>query len=45
MLIWIIVETTLLGLISFLQPVVTAWGGLILILTFLPGVRRYYRIS
>lgn len=41
-LIWIAVETLLLGLISFLQPVIAVWGALILLITFLPGVNRYY---
>ncbi|OGO39917.1 MAG: hypothetical protein A2147_08510 [Chloroflexi bacterium RBG_16_57_8] len=43
MLIWIIVETVLLGFISFLQPVIAVWAVLILLLAFLPGVRRYFR--
>ena len=42
MLIWIIVETSLLGYVSFLQPVITAWGIAIITLTLLPNVRRYY---
>jgi hypothetical protein len=41
-LIWIAVETLLLGLISFLQPVIAVWGALILLITFLPRVNRYY---
>ena len=43
MLIWIITETALLGYVSFLQPLVAAWGIGIIILTMLPGVRRNYR--
>jgi hypothetical protein len=39
---WIAVETLLLGIISFLQPVIAVWGALILVITFLPGVNRYY---
>jgi hypothetical protein len=42
MLIWIIVETSLLGYVSFLQPVITVWGVAIITLTLLPNVRRYY---
>ena len=45
MLIWIIVETSLLGYVSFLQPVITAWGIAIITLTLLPNVRRYYNSS
>jgi hypothetical protein len=41
-LVWIAVETLLLGLISFLQPVIAVWGALILLITFLPRVNRYY---
>jgi hypothetical protein len=41
-LLWIAVETLFLGIISFLQPVIGVWGALILILTLLPGVSRYY---
>jgi len=43
LLIWIITETLLLGYISFLQPLMAAWGLLILLLALLPAVRRYYR--
>ncbi|OGO07973.1 MAG: hypothetical protein A2Y92_02335, partial [Chloroflexi bacterium RBG_13_57_8] len=43
LLIWIITETSLLGYISFLQPVMTVWGLLILVVALLPGVRRYYK--
>ena len=42
MLIWIIVETSLLGYVSFLQPVITVWSIAIITLTLLPNVRRYY---
>jgi hypothetical protein len=42
LLIWIITETVMLGYISFLQPVMGIWGALILALTALPAVRRYY---
>ena len=42
-LLWIAVETLLLGYISFLQPMVAVWGVVIVILTLLPGVRRYFR--
>ena len=42
MLIWIAVETGLLGYISFLQPAIAIYAGLIITLTLLPGVRRFY---
>ena len=42
MLVWIIVETVLLGYISFLQPVIAGWGSIIIILTLTPNVRKYY---
>lgn len=42
MLIWITVETVLLGYLSFLQPVIAVYGIVIIVLTMLPAVRRYY---
>ena len=42
MLIWISVETILLGYISFLQPLIAVYGAAIILLTFLPATRRYY---
>jgi hypothetical protein len=42
MLIWIIVETVLLGYISILQPIILIWGLIIITLTLLPSVRHYY---
>ena len=42
MLIWIGVETILLGYISFLQPAIAVYGILIILLTLLPNVSRYY---
>jgi hypothetical protein len=42
MLFWIIVEIGLLGYISFLQPLMAVCGILIIILTLLPEIRRYY---
>jgi len=42
MLIWITVETALLGYLSFLQPVIAVYGIVIIVLTVLPEVRRYY---
>jgi hypothetical protein len=45
MLIWIIVETSLLGYISFLQPVITVWGISIIILTLLPPTRRSFAVK
>ena len=42
-LIWISVETILLGYISFLQPIIAAYGILIIALTLLPPTRKYYR--
>jgi hypothetical protein len=41
-LIWIGVETLLLGYISFLQPLVAVWGVLIVTLTVLTGLRNDY---
>ena len=41
MLIWIITETSLLGYISALQPVIAIWGLAIFVLTMLPATRRY----
>jgi hypothetical protein len=43
MLIWIIVETVLLGYISILQPIILIWGLIIITLTLLPNVRHYYK--
>jgi len=43
MLIWISVETILLGYISFLQPFIAGYGIVVILLTFIPVVRRYYR--
>jgi hypothetical protein len=43
MLIWIGVETMLLGYISFLQPLIVGWGIVTIGLTLLPPVRRYYK--
>ncbi len=43
LLIWIITETVMMGYISFLQPVMGAWGMLIVGLTVLPPVQRTYR--
>jgi hypothetical protein len=42
MLIWIAVETALLGLISFLQPAIAIYGVTTIALTMLPNTRRYY---
>ena len=43
MLIWIAVETSLLGYISALQPIIAVWGIALIVLTLMPPVRRYYR--
>ena len=43
MMIWIAVETILLGFISFLQPVIAAYGMVIIVLTLTPAVRIHYR--
>jgi hypothetical protein len=43
MLIWITMETALLGFISFLQPFIMGYGVVIILLTILPPVQRYYR--
>jgi hypothetical protein len=45
MLIWISVETILLGYISFLQPLIAGWALAILILTWLPPMRKKYRVQ
>ncbi|MCR4394695.1 MAG: hypothetical protein NUV31_10030, partial [Dehalococcoidales bacterium] len=42
MLIWITVETVLLGYLSFLQPVIVVYGIVIIVLTLFPAVRGYY---
>ncbi|MBN1367901.1 MAG: hypothetical protein JW967_08230 [Dehalococcoidales bacterium] len=42
LLVWIIVELFMVGYISILQPIVVAWGIITLILTLLPGLKRYY---
>lgn len=41
-LIWILVETLLLGYISVLQPLITVIGIAIITLTLLPNIRRRY---
>ena len=41
MLMWISVETVLLGYISFLQPLIGAWGAIIIILAFWPSTKQY----
>ena len=43
MLIWIIVETDLLGYINILQPIILIWSLIIITLTLLPNVRHYYK--
>jgi hypothetical protein len=43
MLIWIGVETLLLGYISFLQPLIVGWGIVTIGLALLAQVRKYYR--
>jgi hypothetical protein len=42
MLLWISVETILLGYISFLQPVIAVYGIVVIILIFTPSLRLYY---
>lgn len=42
LIIWVSTETIMLGYISFLQPVMGVWGALLIILSSLPGVRKYY---
>lgn len=42
LLIWIATETLLIGYESILQPIMAAWGILIILLTLLPNVRRLY---
>ncbi len=43
MIIWIGVETALLGYISFLQPFIAVYGIMIIFLTLVPSMHRYYR--
>jgi len=43
LLVWIIVETVLLGYISLLQPIIAVWGVILILLTLLPSVCRYYK--
>jgi hypothetical protein len=45
MLIWIAVETALLGFISFLQPTIAIYGLVIIGLTLLPRVRNWYSVK
>lgn len=45
MLIWIVVETLLLGYISFLQPLILGWGIVIILLDLISPVRKYYRVA
>ena len=45
LLIWIGVEMVMLQAISFLHIFYLVWGGLIILLTLLPGARLHYRIS
>jgi hypothetical protein len=40
-LIWVITETLLLGYISPLQPFIMLYGLVLILLTLLPGVRRW----
>ena len=42
LLIWIATETLLIGYEFILQPIMAAWGILIILLTLLPNVRRFY---
>ena len=41
MIIWIAVETIMLGYISFLQPFIFVWAVILILLTVLSPVRRY----
>ncbi len=43
LLIWVIIETVLLGYLSFLQPLVAVWGVALIVLTMLAPTRRYFR--
>ncbi len=45
LLIWVITETALIGITSFLQPLVAAWGVAEIVLTLLPRTRQYCRRS
>ena len=43
-LVWIAVETAMLGYISFLQPLIAAFGIAVIALTLSPAIRRYYAV-
>lgn len=45
LLIWIGTETVLVGYVSFLQPLMGAWGLIIIFLTLLPVVKRHYHVK
>jgi hypothetical protein len=42
LVIWIVVEVLMLRAVAFLHVLCFAWGIAILVVTLLPGVRRYY---
>ena len=42
MLVWIAVETILLGYVSFLQPVIAVWGMAVIALALVPDVRNFF---
>lgn len=43
LMIWILVQITMVPYF-FLQPLMFAWGALIVTLCWLPGIRRYYNV-
>lgn len=44
-LIWLIVQTAMLGYIFFLQPVMAVWGSIIILVAMLPHIRNHYRAN
>jgi hypothetical protein len=42
MLLWIAVETILLGYVSFLQPLIAVWGLIIIVLTMIPIIKNFF---
>ena len=44
-LFWMIIELSLVGYISLLQPLVLLWGVVFLLLTTVPSVRKHYHVK
>ena len=45
MLIWIGVETLMVGYVSFLQPLIAVWGFIIIVLSLIPRVKTYLTLD